>query len=435
MENQSPSSKDADKGIINELCDWHLEMRSLDEAVEFALHREPFRNNAEIHNSCNNALEKPDWDAQFEYLRESARLHCVRPFLHKHASSQEKANARLMLPSFFDSIFLLLVKTWHLAQARERHVQQLIGGHLETVSLCKHTEARSDRAELDSMRKALKEKCWELALVKQDIEMADHHRQSIEQLLVEVEQDRECETRTRAEVERRLATAQSEFHSRLAETRDALKQAQGALAEARMGLEVAELRRMQGEERSMQLERSLTTFKQQLQSLLQQRINGMTAPPQDGGTTEPVRTRSLSNSRSRRSSRTVSRQPPWQLSGRCDFLAKDEQVLREDRLIVTKRSLATSPPSRASAGQPGNMVPGQMVVLNTMIPPGQKQPLPSPKAAFRRGVTLTNAETDGTSRSISPKASSCVAHERARPRSVARSPRGSCSGSPSAMGR
>jgi len=427
MENLRPSSKDVDKGIINELCDWLLEIRSLDEAVEGALHMEPFRNKEET----GNAFEEPDWDTRLEYLRESARLHLVSPFLNKHSTSQEKANARLMLPSFFDSIFFLLVKTWHLAQAREQHVQQLTGGFLESVELCRQAQAGSDRAELDSVRKALKEKCWELALAQKDIEMADNHRQSIEQLLVEVEQERESETRMRTEVERRLASAKAtagfeanqregEFHSRLAETRDALKQAQGALAEARMGLEVAELRRMQGEERSMQLERSLTTCKQQLQSL-QQRSNNTTAPPPDSGMTDPSRTRSPSNSRKPLSSRTALRQPSQQLSGRGGpSPAKDEQFVPRDQPAVMKRSLPTLLTSRATMMVPA-MVPGQRVVLTTVIPPGQQQLHPPPHIS---APPIIGAEV-----------SSSAAHEKARPRSVVHSPRGSCRGSPSATTR
>jgi len=313
MENLRPSSKDVDKGIINELCDWLLEIRSLDEAVEGALHMEPFRNKEER----GNAFEEPDWGTRLEYLRESARLHLVSPFLNKHSTSQEKANARLMLPSFFDSIFFLLVKTWHLAQAREQHVQQLRGGLIESVELCRQAEAGPDRAELDSMRKALKEKCWELARAQKDVEKAESQRQRVEQLLIEVEQDRRCETRTRTEAERRLASTQAkaaveakqrtdEFHSRLMEARDALKQAQEALADARTDLQRAEQRRMQGEERAVQLEKSLTAFKLQLRALLlQQRINGTTSPPTNSVTMDRVRPRSLSYSSPRRLSYPV----------------------------------------------------------------------------------------------------------------------------------
>jgi len=439
MENPCPSSEDADKGINTDIRDCLLEVQRLDEVVEGALHLDPFGNKGETHNTCSNASGKADWHARLEHLCEFAHLHLVTPLLHKHATSQEKANARLMLPSFWDSIFLLLIKTWHLAQARQQHVQQLRDRFLESVELCREAQTGSDRAELDSVRKALKEKCGELALTQKNIEIADNHRQSIEHLLVEVEQERESETRMRTEVERRLANAKAtaafaanlrecEFHSKLVETRDALKQAQGALAEARMGLEVAELRRMQGEERSMQLERSLTACKQQLQSLLQQWSNGTTEPLLDGGMSEPSRTRSLSNSGNRLSSRTALRQPSQQLSGLCGpSQAKDDQFVPRDQPAVMKQSLPTlltnrAPPSKiAPAGQPGNVVPGQRVVLTTMMPPGQQQLHPPPH--------ISAPPIIGT------EVSSSVVHEQARPSSVAHSPVGSCRGSPRAMRR
>jgi len=340
MENIRPDSKNFDdKGFITELCDWLSEMRSLDETVEGALHLEPFRDKEETRKNCGNAFEDKDLHSRIEHLRESARSHLVMPFLQMHSTPQEKANARLMLPSFFDSICVLLIKTWHLAQARERHVQQLTGGFIERAQLCRRAEAGTDRVELDSLRKALKEKGWELACAEKKIEQANHHRQSIEQLLLEVEREKQRESWTRTETERRLASAQAkatfdakqrdgEYQSRLMEAREALRQAQGALAEAKMGLELAEQRRMQGEERNAQLEGALTTCQQQLQALLlQQRRSGTTAPPPGGGTTELLRARSLSNSSSRLGNKTMSKQPSRQLSRRSvKFSAKDEQA-------------------------------------------------------------------------------------------------------------
>jgi len=301
MENRPPNSKDlSDTEILTELCDWLLEMRSLDETVEGALHLEPFR------EKDGSALKETCWDARLEYLRESARLHLVTPFLQKHSTSQEKANARLMLPSFFDSICALLIKTWHLAQARERHVKQLTGGYIERVQLCRQAEAGSDKAELESVRKALKEKCFELACAQKNIQQADQHRQTIEQLLKEVERGKQQETRTRMEAERRLTGAQAkatseakqregEYHSRLMEAREALKQAHEALDEARTGLEVAEQRRMQGEEHSSQLERALAACQQQLHAvLMKQRVTPTPAPHPGGGPVEFLRARSTS---------------------------------------------------------------------------------------------------------------------------------------------
>mmetsp|Transcript_136524 Transcript_136524/g.272298 ORF Transcript_136524/g.272298 Transcript_136524/m.272298 type:complete len:391 (+) Transcript_136524:95-1267(+) len=359
MENLRPSSKEVNKGTISEfghdlrLCDWLSEMRSLDEAVEGALHLEPFRHNDQAQTICGN-VQGRDLDSRLEQLRESARLHLVMPFLHKNATSQEKANARLMLPSFFDSICVLISKTWHLAQARERHVQQLTGGYIERAQLCRQAEASG---ELDSMRKALQERGWELACAQKKIEQADYQRQSMEQLLLEVEGDKHRETWSRTETERRLASVQAkaafaakqrdaEYQSRLMEAREALRQAQGALAEAKVGLEQAEQRRLKGEERSAQLEGELTTCQQRLQTLLnQQRRSGTAAPPPGGGTTELLRARSLSNSSSRRSSTTISKPSSLQSSRRSVHLpGKDEQASNVGGSLLSSRRSIHLPP-------------------------------------------------------------------------------------------
>jgi len=196
-----------------QLCGLISDLQDLNELVEDAVRAEPEHFRANLENAKNERpLGVEGMEARLAKLQDFVKLHIVVPCLHKDASSEAKVNACVMLRSLFDGIFGLLNKTWHLAQARAQRVLYFTGGLNAGADVARlPTAVRTvidggEKADLRKIKRALKEKTWELIRAQKKVEQLERSL-NMEHMLLNMERARQRETWSRGEIERSLQEA------------------------------------------------------------------------------------------------------------------------------------------------------------------------------------------------------------------------------------
>jgi len=273
------------------------ELVLLERLVEDALANEDTRGIDEMEEPES---EHPTMECSLSRLEQAISACANSPGLIR--GEQEEFAACRMLPVLLQDAIGMLKKTWRLANVRGQHIKQLMEaarltsgqeahaserehGTVEvqaTGRLGKNTVSRlGPPADMASMKKALKEKDWELAHARQRSEHLDEERARLETRLLHMERSKQREAWSRGESERRLAELQSEcsrsaeqrndLQRRLAAARIALGRAHEASNEARRELGCAERRReearLNGDWRAAELESELLATKQAVREL------------------------------------------------------------------------------------------------------------------------------------------------------------------------
>jgi len=188
-----------------QLCGLISHLQGLNELVEDAVLAEPEHVRAKLEDSKKERpLGAEEVEARLAKLQDFVKRHVVVPCLHKDASSEAKVNACVMLRSLFDGIFGLLKKTWHLAQARAQRVLYFTEG-LHAGAARKKVDG-GEKADLGKVKRALKEKTWELVRAQKKVEQLERSL-NVEHVLLNMERAKQRETWSRGEIERSLQEA------------------------------------------------------------------------------------------------------------------------------------------------------------------------------------------------------------------------------------